>query len=207
MLLVTGVYCVVGGMYSVVMNDLIQFVLKVIAAVGIAVIAIVLIRPEQIMAAVPAGWDHLFFGWKLDLDWSHADARSCNDTHLRPGQPRAATATRCSCSSPACSSSRACWSAWPGPTPNYAIQHILSTRSPREAALENMVMAVVSLAPRFLLIARHRRAGHRLLQPGPGRDGRRQGRTSRRSCPASLSRVCAHRLQGHSHRGACWPRS
>ena len=50
-------------------------------------------------------------------------------------------------------SSRACWSAWPGPTPNYAIQHVLSTRSPREAALENMVMAVVSLAPRFLLIA------------------------------------------------------
>ena len=40
-----------------------------------------------------------------------------------------------------------------GPTPNYAIQHILSTRSPREAALENMVMAMVSLAPRFLLIA------------------------------------------------------
>ena len=40
-----------------------------------------------------------------------------------------------------------------GPTPNYAIQHILSTRSPREAALENMVMALVSLAPRFLLIA------------------------------------------------------
>jgi Na+/proline symporter len=40
-----------------------------------------------------------------------------------------------------------------GPTPNYAIQHILSTRSPREAALENMVMAMVSLTPRFLLIA------------------------------------------------------
>jgi Na+/proline symporter len=39
-----------------------------------------------------------------------------------------------------------------GPTPNYAIQHILSTRNPREAALENMVMAFVSLAPRFLLI-------------------------------------------------------
>src|SRR5208283_2600199 len=40
-----------------------------------------------------------------------------------------------------------------GPTPNYSIQHILSTRSPRKAALENMVMAMVSLAPRFLLIA------------------------------------------------------
>jgi hypothetical protein len=41
-----------------------------IAAVAISVIAITLIRPEQIMAAVPAGWDELFFGWKLELDWS-----------------------------------------------------------------------------------------------------------------------------------------
>jgi Na+/proline symporter len=40
-----------------------------------------------------------------------------------------------------------------GPTPNYAIQHVLSTRNPREAALENLVMCLVSLAPRFLLIA------------------------------------------------------
>jgi SSS family solute:Na+ symporter len=40
-----------------------------------------------------------------------------------------------------------------GPTPNYAIQHVLSTRSPREAALENLMMAIASLAPRFLLIA------------------------------------------------------
>ena len=47
MLLITGVYCVVGGMYSVVMNDLIQFVLKVIAAVAIAVIALILIQPES----------------------------------------------------------------------------------------------------------------------------------------------------------------
>ncbi len=37
---VTGVYCVVGGMYSVVMNDLIQFALIVVAAVVIGVIAI-----------------------------------------------------------------------------------------------------------------------------------------------------------------------
>jgi len=58
MLLITGVYCVVGGMYSVVMNDLIQFVLKVTAAIGIVVISIITIRPEQIMARVPAGWDH-----------------------------------------------------------------------------------------------------------------------------------------------------
>src|SRR5512142_3044573 len=54
MLLITGLYCVVGGMYSVVMNDLIQFVLKVIAAIGIAFIAIHNIELKQLMAAVPA---------------------------------------------------------------------------------------------------------------------------------------------------------
>ena len=62
MLLITGAYCVAGGMYSVVLNDLIQFVLKVIAANRVLVVAIILIRPEQTMAAVPAGWDQLFFG-------------------------------------------------------------------------------------------------------------------------------------------------
>ena len=48
MLLVTGIYCVVGGMYSVVMNDLIQFALKLVAAIAIAVIAISLISAEAL---------------------------------------------------------------------------------------------------------------------------------------------------------------
>lgn len=151
MLLFTGVYCVVGGMYSVVMNDLIQFVLKVIAAVGIAVIAIVLIRPEQITAAVPAGWDQLFFGpGKLNLDWSQLmpelNKRIFNPvTEGGDGYSLFMFFTGMLFLKGVLVSAA-------GPTPNYAIQHILSTRSPREAALENMVMAVVSLAPRFLLI-------------------------------------------------------
>jgi Na+/proline symporter len=151
MLLVTGIYCVVGGMYSVVMNDLIQFVLKVIAAVGIAFIAISTIRPEQIMAVVPAGWDNLFFGWKLDLDWSN----------LIPALQHRVTAPVSQGGDgyslfmffTAMLFFKGVLVSMAGPTPNYAIQHVLSTRSPREAALENMVMAVVSLAPRFLLIA------------------------------------------------------
>lgn len=150
MLLVTGVYCVVGGMYSVVVNDLIQFVLKVIAAVGIAVIAIIIIRPEQIMAAVPAGWDQLFFGTKLTLDWSSL-MPELNKRIYNPisqggdGYSMFLFFT-------GMLFLKGVLVSMAGPTPNYAIQHILSTRSPREAALENMMMALVSLAPRFLLI-------------------------------------------------------
>jgi Na+/proline symporter len=145
MLLVTGVYCVAGGMYSVVINDLIQFVLKVAAAISIMAILIVLIRPEQIMAKVPAGWDQLFFGWKLTLDWS----RLMPQLNQRIYGPIAADGDGYSLFLffTAMLFLKGVLVSMAGPTPNYAIQHILSTRSPREAALENMVMALVSFSP------------------------------------------------------------
>ena len=148
MLAITGIYCVVGGMYSVVMNDLIQFVLKTVAAVGITVIAIVMVTPERIMAAVPAGWDQLFFGpGKLTLDWSTRMPQLMDRIYGANGDGYSLFMLFTGMLL-----LKGVMVSMAGPTPNYAIQHILSTRSPREAALENMVMAVVSLTPRFLLI-------------------------------------------------------
>ncbi len=142
---VAGIYCVVGGMYSVIINDLIQLVLKLAAAVIIAVVAIRVTSAEQLQAAVPAGWDDLFFGWKLNLDWSKLMPdlmqRIADDQYSMYGLLIASFFVRGILTSMA------------GPPPNYSIQHVLSTRSPREAALENLVMAVVSLGPRFLLIS------------------------------------------------------
>ncbi len=151
MLLITGVYCVVGGMYSVVMNDLIQFVLKVVAAVGIVVVSIVLISPQQIMALVPPGWDSLFFGWRLTLDWSHLMPQLNQRIYGPIGQGGDGYSLFMFFTGMLFF--KGVLVSMAGPTPNYAIQHVLSTRSPREAALENMVMALVSLTPRFLLIA------------------------------------------------------
>jgi SSS family solute:Na+ symporter len=148
MLVVTGVYCVVGGMYSVVMNDLIQFALKMVAAIGIAVIAIALIRPEQITAMVPAGWDQLFFGSKLHLDWSNLMPQLNERIYGAKGDGYSMFMFFAGMLF-----FKGVLVSMAGPTPNYAIQHVLSTRSPREAALENMVMTMVSLTPRFLLIA------------------------------------------------------
>ncbi|MHC1768844.1 MAG: sodium:solute symporter family protein [Verrucomicrobiia bacterium] len=147
-LVVTGVYCVVGGMYSVVMNDLIQFALILVAAIGVAVIAMVLTRPDQVAAAVPPGWDQLFFGWKLDLDWSNLMPQLMDKIYSPSGDGYSLFMFFTGMLF-----LKGVLVSMAGPTPNYAIQHILSTRSPREAALENMMMALVSLAPRFLLIA------------------------------------------------------
>ena len=98
-MLVAGTYCVVGGMYSVILNDVIQLVLKVFASVIIAVIAIRVTTAEHLAQAVPAGWDNLFFGWNLGLDWSTRIPPCRNGFTVRAG-----TVMRCSgCSFPPCS--------------------------------------------------------------------------------------------------------
>ncbi|MGE5611861.1 MAG: sodium:solute symporter family transporter [Bacillota bacterium] len=148
-MLVTGIYCVVGGMYSVILNDVIQLGLIIVAAVIIAVVAIWQTNPQQIMAAVPAGWDNLFFGWKLNLDWS----QSIPQLNEKLYNAKAGDGYELFGLFIAMLFVKGILVSMAGPTPNYAIQHVLSTRSPREAALENLVMAVVSLGPRFLLVA------------------------------------------------------
>jgi len=150
-LLVTGLYCVVGGMYSVVLNDLIQFALILVAAIAIATVAMVRTTPDQIVAAVPPDWSNLFFGWELSLDWASKGLPTLNDKLYAPypagdGYSLFALLT-------GMLFFKGVLVSMAGPTPNYAIQHVLSTRSPREAALENMMMALVSLGPRFLFIA------------------------------------------------------
>lgn len=147
-LLVTGIYCVVGGMYSVVLNDLIQYALILLAAVSIAVIAIVQTSPEQILEKVPAGWDNLFFGWQLNLDWSNLIPQLNDKLYGATGDGYGLFGFFIGMLF-----LKGVLVSLAGPTPNYAIQHILSTRSPREAALENFMMALTSLGPRFLMIA------------------------------------------------------
>jgi len=144
-MMIAGVYCILGGMYSVVLNDLIQFGLILVAAIIIAVVAMGQTTPEQVLSQVPAGWDSLWFGWRLDLDWTH---RFPAVQHAIEGHGYTLFGFLISMLF-----LKGVLVSMAGPTPNYAIQHILSTRNPREAALENLMMCLVSLAPRFLLIA------------------------------------------------------
>ena len=150
-MLIAGLYCVAGGMYSVVMNDLIQFALIVIAAVIIGAIAISAAASHDVLAAVPSGWDRMFFGWRLNLDWSNLIPR-LNEKLYNP-VAQGGDGYSIFGLFVLMLLLKGVLVSMAGPTPNYAIQHVLSTRSPREAALENLMMAIVSLAPRFLLIA------------------------------------------------------
>ena len=55
---------------SVVATEVLQYIIMTISSIAIALIAFNAVSYLEIMHGVPQGWDELFFGWKMDLDWS-----------------------------------------------------------------------------------------------------------------------------------------
>jgi len=148
---ITTTYLLFGGWYSVVLTDLVQFVLLAIASVFIAVVAMSKVNAEMLTAAVPEGWFRLIPEWRLDLDWSGLVA-GLNDKIYNPTSSGGDGFALFGC----------VLMMWllrgtlvsvGGPSAGYGMQHQLSTRNPREAALENWWMSIVQVLPRSLMIA------------------------------------------------------
>ena len=141
---ITTAYLLLGGWYSVVLTDLLQFGLLTVASVFIAIVAVNKVSPEALAKVVPAGWNELLFGWKLNLDWSglidQLNTKISEDGFSLFGILIMMMLFKGLLVSMA------------GPSPGYGMQHVLSTRNPREAALENWWMSIVQLVPRFLMI-------------------------------------------------------
>jgi SSS family solute:Na+ symporter len=142
---ITTIYVIFGGMYSVVLTDVIQFVLMTIASVCIAVIAIQRVSPDALAAVVPDGWHNLFFGWKVNLDWSGLIA-GVNDKIATDGFSLFTIFFMITFLKGALVSMA-------GPAPNYDMQRILAARSPKEAALMSWFVSTVLNLPRYLMIA------------------------------------------------------
>lgn len=142
---VTTLYTVVGGLYSVVLTDLIQFVIKFVCCVILGVLAMWMVSPETLQSAVPAGWSDITFGWHLDLNWSEllpaAQKRIESDGYTMFGAFFMMALFKGILVSSA------------GPAPNYDMQRILAARSPREAAMMSGLVTVVLFVPRYFMIA------------------------------------------------------
>jgi Na+/proline symporter len=67
---ITAFYVVKGGMFSVVITEVIQFFILATSSIVLGVIAMSRVTPEMLQRVVPAGWDNPFFGLRLDLDWA-----------------------------------------------------------------------------------------------------------------------------------------
>jgi Na+/proline symporter len=62
---VTTLYVVLGGLYSVVVTDVIQTLVLTIAGIAIAVVAYVHVTPEALAAILPADWHTVAPAWRL----------------------------------------------------------------------------------------------------------------------------------------------
>jgi solute:Na+ symporter, SSS family len=141
---ITAFYVVKGGMFSVVITEVIQFFILATSSIVLGVIAMRRISPEMLHKVIPAGWDNPFFGWRLDLDWSQLIA-SVNTKITADGYSWFTIFFMMLVFKGVLVSAA-------GPAPNYDMQRILSTRSPKEASLMNMWVNVVLIFPRYFMI-------------------------------------------------------
>src|SRR5581483_7508963 len=141
---ITTLYVVKGGMFSVVITEVLQFCILSVASLAIGIIAIARVSPEALHRAIPAGWDQIGISWRLHLDWSTlipaANARIAEDGYSLFGVFFMMMLFKGILISTA------------GPAPNYDMQRILSTRNPREASLMSALVNVVLNVPRYFMI-------------------------------------------------------
>ncbi len=142
---ITTLYVVKGGMHSVVFTELIQFVIMTIASIAVGIIAINHVTSGQIAGLVPEGWGQLHFGWKLNLDWSGifdiVNTKIAGDGYTLFTCFMMMIVFKGFLLSVA------------GPAPNYDMQRILATKSPKEASKMSGFVSVALFFPRYMLIA------------------------------------------------------
>lgn len=137
-------YSILGGMHSIVLGDVIKYCIMTVACISIAVIAMIHLHKDGQSLAVPDGWTNPFFGWKLDLEWKNIIPevnKKINDDGfglfgiffmmmLFKGL----------------------FASLAGPAPNYDMQKVLSTRSPKEASKMSGFVSIILLPIRYSMV-------------------------------------------------------
>jgi SSS family solute:Na+ symporter len=136
-------YAILGGMSSIVWADVIQYSIMTISAIVIGVIAMNALTDNPLV--VPDGWMNPFFRARLDLDWTgiidEVNDKIASDGYSLFGIFFSMVLFKGILVSMA------------GPAPNYDMQKILSTKSPKEAAKMSGFVSVVLMPARYFMIA------------------------------------------------------
>jgi Na+/proline symporter len=144
-LLVTSIYAIKGGMFSVVSTEVMQFSILTVTALTIGAVAIYKVSPEMVQAAIPAGWTNPFFGFRLGLDWTGV-LDQVNDAIRQDGNELFSVIF-------GLMFFKGVLASLAGPAPTYDLQRVLATRNPREACMMNGMVNVVLYFPRYLMVA------------------------------------------------------
>lgn len=135
-------YSILGGMHSIVLGDLIKYAIMTVGCIAIAVIAMIHLNGNTLN--VPAGWSDPFFGWNLDLNWAgiidDANKKIADDGYGLFGIFFMMMLFK------------GVFAAGAGPAPNYDMQKILSTKSPKEASKMTGFVSIILLPVRYSMV-------------------------------------------------------
>ncbi|OLY91766.1 Na+/proline symporter [Cnuella takakiae] len=135
-------YSILGGMHSIVLGDFIKYCIMTVGCIAIAVIAMLALQGKSLR--VPAGWTDPFFGWNLGLNWSGMVADANKKIAEDGFSPFGAFFMMMLF--------KGVFAASAGAPPNYDMQKMLSTRSPREASMMTGFVSIVLLPIRYCMI-------------------------------------------------------
>ncbi len=135
-------YSILGGMHSIVLGDFIKYIIMTIACISVALIAVMHLNGHSLM--VPRGWKSPFFSWNLKLDWTNivadANRKIASDGYSVFGFFFMMMLFK------------GVFASLAGPAPNYDMQKVLSTRSPKEASKMSGFVSIILLPVRYSLI-------------------------------------------------------
>lgn len=135
-------YAVLGGMLSIVWTDVLQYSIMTISSIIIGVIAMNALADHTLL--VPENWHSIWFGWNLDLDWSNI-IPEVNQKIKEDGFSLFSIFMMMMLFKGFLVSAA-------GPAPNYDMQKILSTKSPKEGAKMSGMVSVILNPVRYFMI-------------------------------------------------------
>ena len=137
-------YSILGGMHSIVLGDVIKYMIMTVACISIAIIAMLHLHGDGKILQVPDGWGNPFFGWKLNLDWSQIIPQA-NEKIEADGFGLFGIFFMMMLF-------KGIFASLAGPAPNYDMQKVLSTRSPKDASKMSGFVSIILLPIRYSLI-------------------------------------------------------
>jgi len=143
-IVLTTIYTIKGGMYSVVATEVLQYGIMVLAGILVAIYAFTSITDIQLEAVISTEWKNVFFGWELDTHWSEKYTAFNNLVDTEGYKMFGALIGM--------SLFKGFFASIAGPVPSYDLQRVLSTRSVKEAAYMSGFTNLVLFIPRYLLI-------------------------------------------------------
>jgi len=143
-IILTTIYTIKGGMFSVVATEVLQYGIMIIAAVLVAGYAFFAISDVEINNVISTEWRNVFFGWELETHWSD-QFQAFNDLIDSEGFKMFGALIWMTLF-------KGFFASIAGPTPSFDMQRILSTKNIKEAAYMSGFTNLILFIPRYLLI-------------------------------------------------------